>query len=43
MEPMYQRDTRYFLDRLAAGDAGSESLREGIDNLRIVHPLVDGV
>lgn len=43
MEPMYQRDTKYFLDKLESGDCGTESLREGIENLQIVHPLVDGV
>lgn len=40
VEPMYQRDTQSFLDRLAAGDADLASLRDGIENLRVVHPLV---
>lgn len=36
VEPMYLADTRSFLDRLQRDDADSSSLREGIENLRLV-------
>lgn len=43
VEPMYLADTRFFLDKLAAGDTSLDSLRSGIENLKVVHPLVGGV
>lgn len=43
VEPMYERDTRAFLDHLARDDANTDSIEQGIANLRVVHPLVDGI
>ena len=43
VEPMYERDTLFFLDRLARGDVRTDSLRDGITNLRIIHPLAGGI
>ena len=40
VEPMYERDTKQFLDRLAMNDPDPTSLRDGIENLRVIHPLV---
>ena len=40
VEPMYERDTKHFLDRLATNDPDPTSLRDGIENLRVIHPLV---
>jgi hypothetical protein len=42
VEPMYLADSREFLDRLEKGDPDTASLREGIENLRIVHELIRG-
>ena len=40
VEPMYVRDAAYFLDHLKRRDANTNSLDDGIVNLRIVHDLV---
>lgn len=40
VEPMYFHDTAYFLDRLAKGDASPASLDSGIENLKVIRPLV---
>lgn len=42
VEPMYQADSRSFLDRLDATDSDTSSLRDGIENLRITYELIRG-
>ena len=39
VEPMYEADSRFFLDRLARGDASTDSLEHGIACLRTILPL----
>ena len=41
-EPMYQGDSLEFLNRLRTGDFSSDSLDNGIRNIRLVWPLVYG-
>lgn len=42
VEPMYERDSLYFLDKLERGDTATDSLSDGITNLRVIHPLAGG-
>jgi len=43
VEPMYEADSRFFLDRLFRNDPSTDSLADGIASLRVIHPLVNGV
>lgn len=43
VEPMYARDSAYFIDKLRRRDAATDSLRDGIANLRVIHPLAGGI